>query len=108
MRKRPRSTTRAGASPSKELGGGPATNLRRPSIVNENEMKVKEEFDMSELCLSLCKVRALVSCLDDAITSAITDNPGEAGERALCLVDLLVEHMEAIVRMTEDQERGAA
>ena len=53
---------------------------------------------MSEIYLSLCKIRALVGC----------DNPSEAGERALCLVDLLAEHMEAIVRMMEDQERGAA
>lgn len=63
---------------------------------------------MSEIYLSLCKVRALVGCLDDAITNALTDNPSEAGERALCLVDLLVEHMDMIDRMMEDQERGAA
>lgn len=63
---------------------------------------------MSEIYLSLCKIRALVGCMDDALTDALTDNPSEAGERALCLVDLLAEHMEAIVRMMEDQERGAA
>lgn len=63
---------------------------------------------MSEIYLSLCKVRALVGCMDDVLTEALTDNPSEAGERALCLVDLLSQQMEAIVRMMEDQERGAA
>ena len=56
---------------------------------------------MSEICLSLCKVRALVGCMDDVLTEALMNNTSEAGERALCLVDLLVEHVDAIVRMME-------
>ena len=77
-------------------------------IIPVPRQKIKEVFYMSELCLSLYKIRALVKCLDDALTDALVDNPGEAGERAVCLVDLLVEHMEMTVRMMEDQERGAA
>lgn len=63
---------------------------------------------MSEIYLSLCKVRALVSCMDDALTEALTDNPSEPGDRAVCLVDLLLEQVDAMARMMEGQERGAA
>lgn len=64
--------------------------------------------DFYAISLELYKIQAIVNCLDDAITSAVTYTPSDAGDQAICLVDLLVEHMEAIVRMTEDQERGAA
>ncbi|MCI8330428.1 MAG: hypothetical protein HFG02_12810 [Oscillibacter sp.] len=63
---------------------------------------------MSEIYLSLCKVRALVGCLDDAITNTVSGSPSEAGERAICLVDLLVEQVDAMAHMMEDQGRGAA
>lgn len=63
---------------------------------------------MSELCLSLCKVQALVNCLDDAITNAVTYNPSEAGERAVCLLDLLQEHLDKLAADVEHSGRGAA
>ena len=65
-------------------------------------------FEMSEIYLSLCKVRALVGCLDDASTNTVSGSPSEAGERAICLVDLLVEQVDAMAHMMEDQGRGAA
>lgn len=77
-------------------------------IIPAPRQKIKEVFEMSEIYLNLCRVRALVGCLDDAITNTVSGSPSEAGERAICLVDLLVEQVDAMAHMMEDQGRGAA
>ena len=61
-----------------------------------------------ELPFELEKIRALVNCLDDAITNAVTGNPNEAGDQALCLVDLLQQHIDALIDSADSLEVGAA
>lgn len=61
-----------------------------------------------ELSFELEKIRAIVNCLDDAITNAVTYSPSEAGNQALCLVDLLQERMDALIDSAANLEGGAA
>lgn len=65
-------------------------------------------MDAFKLQLELIKVRALVNCLDDAITNAVTYDPSEAGDQALCLVDLLQQHIDALIDSADSPEVGAA
>lgn len=60
------------------------------------------------LTLELCKIQAIASCLDDAITNAMTYNPSEAGDRAVCLLDLLREHLDKLLDGVEHPGRDAA
>lgn len=55
-----------------------------------------------ELSFELEKIRVLVNCLDDAITNAVTGTPSEAGDQALCLVDLLQQHIDALIAGAEN------
>lgn len=64
--------------------------------------------DFYAISLELNKIQAIVNCLDDAITNAVTYNPSEAGERAVCLLDLLQEHLNKLVADVEHSGRGAA
>lgn len=63
---------------------------------------------MNDLSLELSKIQAIVKCLDDAITSAVTYDPSEAGDRAICLVDLLQQHIDALIDSADSLEVGAA
>lgn len=60
-----------------------------------------------ELSFELEKIRAIVNCLDDAITNAVSYSPSEAGDQALCLVDLLQQHIDALIDSTDSLEVGA-
>lgn len=64
--------------------------------------------DFYAISLELCKIQAIVNCLDDAITSAVTYTPSDAGDQAICLVDLLQEHLDKLVATAEHPGRGAA
>lgn len=64
--------------------------------------------NFSELPFELEKIRAIVNFLDDAITNAVTYSPSEAGDQALCLVDLLQEHMDALMASVEGAGRNVA
>lgn len=61
-----------------------------------------------ELSFELEKIRVLVNCLDDAITNAVTYDPSEAGDQALCLADLLQQHIDALIDSADSLEVGAA
>lgn len=60
------------------------------------------------LTLELCKIQAIASCLDDAITAAVTYTPSEAGDQAVCLIDLLQEHLGKLLDSAEHSGRDAA
>lgn len=60
-----------------------------------------------ELPFELEKIRAIVNCLDGAITNAVSYSPSEAGDQALCLVDLLQQHIDALIDSTDSLEVGA-
>lgn len=64
--------------------------------------------DFYAISLELCKIQAIVNCLDDAITNAVTYNPSDAGDQAICLVDLLQEHLDKLAAGVEHSGRGAA
>ena len=64
--------------------------------------------DFYAISLELCKIQAIVNCLDDALTNAVTYTPSEAGERAVCLLDLLQEHLDKLAAGVEHSGRGAA
>lgn len=64
--------------------------------------------DFYAISLELCKIQAIVNCLDDAITSAVTYTPSDAGDQAICLVDLLQEHLDKLVATAEHSGRDAA
>lgn len=64
--------------------------------------------DFYAISLELCKIQAIVNCLDDAITNAVTYTPSDAGDQAICLVDLLQEHLDKLVASAEHSGRGAA
>lgn len=53
----------------------------------------------------LIKVCALVNCLDDAITNAVTYTPSEAGYQVLCLVDILQESLNTLINSAAHSER---
>lgn len=64
--------------------------------------------NLSAIAFELCKIQAIAKCLDDAITGAVEFNPSEAGERAVCLVDLLREHLDKLVADVDHSGEGAA
>lgn len=64
--------------------------------------------NFSELPFELEKIRAIVNCLDDAVTNAVTYSPSEAGDQALYLVDLLRDHMDALMASVEGAGRNVA
>lgn len=65
---------------------------------------MNDTFAMVEL--ELCKLQTLAHCLDDAITGAVNHNSSEAGERAVCLVDLLQEHIDKLAADVEYSGEG--
>lgn len=64
-------------------------------------------MDASEFQFELFKVQTLVDCLDDKITAAVTNNPSEAGEQAIFLIDFLQEYMDSLIANAEHFERSA-
>lgn len=64
--------------------------------------------DFYAISLELCKIQAIVNCLDDAITNAVTYTPSEAGERVVCLLDLLQEHLDKLAAGVDHSGEGAA
>ena len=65
-------------------------------------------MDRIELSLELCRVQTLASCLDDAIEKAILGNPSEEGDKAVSLVMLLIEHLEALIDRVDQPVEGVA
>ena len=60
-----------------------------------------------EMSVELYKLKALASCLEDKLVKAdITMD--EKGENVFCLVDLLQEHIDALIDRAVNVKVGAA
>ena len=64
-------------------------------------------MELYEMSVELYKLKALVSCLEDKLVKAdITMD--EKGENVFCLVDLLQEHIDALIARAGNVKEGAA
>ena len=64
-------------------------------------------MELYEMSVELYKLKALASCLEDKLIKAniIMD---EKGENVFCLVDLLQEHIDALIDRADNVKAGAA
>ena len=64
-------------------------------------------MELYEMSVELYKLKALASCLEDKLTKAniVMD---EKGENVFCLVDLLQEHIDALIDRAGNVKEGAA